>query len=96
MGANKMKNKQQVIQKIETVENELHIIKIYLKGHRFCKFKSIPLDEDEVNQFLEELNNSDKIMEFDTFCFNKDSLDYYKVEKVIVKTKKIVEIKKEA
>lgn len=96
MGASKMKNKQQYVQKIETVENEFYLIKIYLKGHKFCKFKSIPLDEEEVNQFLEEINNSDRIMEFDTFCFNKDSLDYYKIKKIIVKTKKIVEIKKEA
>ena len=94
MGAN-MKNKKQTIQKIQTVETECYVIKIYLKHHKFCKFKSIPLDEEEVNQFLQEMNDPNLIMEFDTFCFNKNSLDYYKVKKVIVKTKQIVEIKKE-
>lgn len=70
------------------VKVEKFIVKIYLRKHRFCKFKSIPLIEDEVDQFYKELNDlKNPIMEFGTFYFDKASLDYVKLKRVIVKEK---------
>ena len=62
-----------------------YVIEIYLIGKRNCVFKSIPLDEDEVEQFYNEMNENSKIMEFGTFYFSKDRFDYAKVKEVKIK-----------
>lgn len=60
------------------------IIKIYLIGNRFAKSRSLPLTEEQVEQFYEELNDEKSIMEFDNFYFAKARFNY-----AIVKDKKI-------
>jgi len=73
--------------KIKYVKVEKYIVKIYLKRHFLCKYKSIPLTEDMIDQFYEELNQDAKVMEFNDFYFNKDNLDYVKVKTVKIKEK---------
>ena len=73
------------IKKVKYIKVEKFIIKIYLKHHLFCKYKSIPLDEDMVDQFYEELNQDNKVMEFNDFYFNKENLDYVRAKSVKVK-----------
>lgn len=72
----------------KVVKVEKFIVKIYLHKHHFCKFKSIPLTEEQIDQFYAELNDSTSpIMEFGTFYFDKIGLDYVKLKRVIVKEK---------
>ena len=73
--------------KIKYVKIEKYIVKIYLKNHLFCKYKSIPLDEDMIDQFYEELNQDNRVMEFNDFYFNKENLDYVRTKMVKVKEK---------
>lgn len=80
MKVEKVEPKKPIYEKVEKF-----IVKIYLKGHKFCKFKSIPLTEEQIDQLYKELNMSEPVMEFDTFYFNKSCLDYIKLKKVIVK-----------
>ena len=80
MKMEKSTSKKPIYEKVEKF-----IVKIYLKDHKFCKFKSIPLTEEQVDQLYKELNMPEPVMEFDTFYFNKNNLDYIRLKKVIVK-----------
>lgn len=63
------------------------IIRIYLKGHKKCMFKSLPLDEEEMDQFYKEMNSEEPIMEFGNFYFYKKDLDYAIYDKVQIEVK---------
>ncbi len=62
-----------------------YVIKIYLYGSCFCKFKSTPLTEEQVDQFYAELVATSDIMEFGSFYFKKEDFNYAKVKEVTVK-----------
>lgn len=66
---------------------ERYILYIYLKKKWFCVAKSTPLTEEQLDEFYAELNNSDLIMEFGEFYFNKTELRYAKTKKIKLKIK---------
>ena len=76
--------------KIKNYEiKKLFQLKIYLKGSMFCKYKNpILMDEDEIDQFYSELNDSTPIMEFGGFYFPKSEFRYAKTKVKKIKVEK--------
>ena len=69
---------------------ERYILYIYLKKKWFCVAKSTPLTEEQLDEFYAELNNSDLVMEFGEFYFNKTELRYAKTKKIILDVKAMI------
>lgn len=91
----KMKIPKNQVVKIEkhVIKIEKYIIKIYLNTSKFCAFKSIPLTEEQVDQFYAELIDNNSVMEFGTFYFNKAVFHHAILETVIEKKIETVEVK---
>lgn len=55
------------------------IVKIYLKDIKKPVCTAILSSEDQLNQFLHDLNSADRYIEFGQIVINKTELKYYTI-----------------